>query len=160
MESWLNWQGDYDAEASEEEEELELWERVGAEPIQIVLRDATYLTVRGEVSVDPDSDDTEIAFIGDDDDVKVFTEVESLARYCRTANEHALVKLEWWSQLADEDEDDVFAPEVSYDLRKPSPEGASCCASSRCSADWTPTPTFSTGRASTATTGVRWSTRS
>jgi hypothetical protein len=124
VDSWLNWQGDYDAAAVEEEEELELWQRVGAEPIQIVLRDATYLTVRAEVSVDPDSDDTEIAFIGDDDDVKVFTEVESLARYCRTAKEHTLVKLEWWSLLADEDDDEVFTPEISYDLRKPSPEGA------------------------------------
>jgi hypothetical protein len=50
--------------------------------------------------------------------------VESLARYCRTASEHTLMKLEWWSLLADEDDDEVFSPEVSYDLRKPSPEGA------------------------------------
>ncbi|HEU5267971.1 MAG TPA: hypothetical protein VFU35_14780, partial [Jatrophihabitans sp.] len=124
VESWLNWQGDYEAAAVEEEEDAELWGRVGAEPIEIVLRDATYLTVRGEVAVDPDSDETEVGFIGDDDEVKVFTEVANLAHYCRTATEHALVKLEWWGELAEEEDDEAFAPAVSYDLRKPSADGA------------------------------------
>jgi hypothetical protein len=56
----------------------------------------------------------------------VFTEVEDLARYCRTAEEHPLLKLEWWSVLADEDDDDAFAPEedARFDLRKPSTRGA------------------------------------
>ena len=122
--SWLNWQGDYDAVATEVEEDEELWDRVGAEPIEIVLRDATYLTVRGEVLLDVEGDETQMAFIGDDDDVAVFTDVANLAHYCRTATEHALVKLEWWSELADEEDDEAFAPQLSYDLRKPSEEGA------------------------------------
>jgi hypothetical protein len=56
----------------------------------------------------------------------VFTDVADLARYCRTAKEHRLMKLEWWEELADEADDDVFAPAdgSSYDLRKPSAEGA------------------------------------
>jgi hypothetical protein len=56
----------------------------------------------------------------------VFTEVADLARYCRTAKGHRLVKLEWWSELADEENDDLFAPEhdATYDLRKPSGSGA------------------------------------
>ncbi len=122
--SWLNWQGEYDEEDTAVEEDEELWDRIGAEPIEIVLRDVTYLTVRGEVATDPDSDDTDIAFIGTDDEVAVFNDVANLAHYCRTATEHALVKLEWWAELADVDDDDAFAAAQSVDLRKPSPEGA------------------------------------
>ena len=122
VESWLNWQGDY-TETEFDEEEV-LWDRIGATPIEIVLPDATYLTVRGEILVDVGGEDTEVVFIGGNDSVAVFTEVADLAHYCRTAKGHRLVKLEWWSELADEEDDDVFAPETSYDLRKPSPEGA------------------------------------
>jgi hypothetical protein len=124
VDSWLSWQGDFTA--SEFSDEETLWERVGAEPIEIVLPDATYLTVRGEILADIDGNDTEVAFIGGDDYVAVFTEVADLARYCRTAKEHRLVKLEWWGELADEEDDDVFAPDdaAGYDLRKPSTEGA------------------------------------
>ncbi len=70
--------------------------------------------------------ETDVAFIGGDDYVAVFTDVADLARYCRTAKEHRLVKLEWWSELADEEDDATFAPADGsrYDLRKPSTDGA------------------------------------
>jgi hypothetical protein len=122
VDAWLNWQGDYTE--SEFDEEEALWERIGAEPIEIRLSDATYLTVRGDVLADVNGNETKVAFIGDDDNVAVFTDVADLARYCRTAKDHRLMKLEWWGELADEGDDDAFAPEVSYDLRKPSPDGA------------------------------------
>jgi hypothetical protein len=124
VDSWLSWQGDFTTTDFGEDETL--WQRVGAEPIRIVLPDATYLTVRGGVLTDVAGDETEIAFIGNGDSVAVFTDVADLARYCRTAKEHRLVKLEWWGELADEEDDDAFAPEedASYDLRKPSTRGA------------------------------------
>jgi len=114
VESWLRWEGDF----SESELEAEtVWDRVGAEPIEIVLPDATYLTVRGEV-------DDEIVFLGDDGEVEVFTDPADLARYCRKAKEHALIKLERWAELAEAD-DEAFEPldEDSYDLREPSTRG-------------------------------------
>jgi hypothetical protein len=124
VDSWLSWQGDFTTTDFDEEESL--WERIGAEPIKIVLPDATYLTVRGDVPVDAAGDELEAAFIGGDDTVAVFTEVADLARYCRTARSHKLLKLEWWSELADEEDDALFAPEedATYDLRKPSAGGA------------------------------------
>ncbi|HZC71356.1 MAG TPA: hypothetical protein VE442_11735 [Jatrophihabitans sp.] len=124
VESWLSWQGDFTTTEFGEEESL--WERIGAEPIKIVLSDATYFTVRGDVPVDAAGDEVETAFIGGADTVAVFTYVDDLARYCRTAKEHRLVKLEWWSELADEEDDDAFAPQedATYDLRKPSGSGA------------------------------------
>jgi hypothetical protein len=123
VDSWLSWQGDFETSDLEAES---VWDRIGAEPIEIVLADATYLTVRGEVSQDTEGDDTEIVFLGNDETVAVFTDVEGLARYCRTAEGHELHKLEWWEELADVEDDEVFAPapEASYDLRKPSPRGA------------------------------------
>lgn len=124
VESWLNWQGEYSDAATALDEEESLWERVGAEPIEIVLRDATYLTVRGWPLADVDSDATDVAFIGTEDSVAVFTEIADLAHYCRTAEHHRLVKLEWWAELASVGEDEAFAPEESFDLRKPSVEGA------------------------------------
>lgn len=122
VDSWLSWQGDFTTTEFTEEESL--WERVGAEPIEIVLADATYLTVRGDVLVDVNSDDVETAFIGGDDTVAVFTELADLAQYCRTAKEHRLVRLEWWGELADEDDDEAFDAEETFDLRKPSSAGA------------------------------------
>ncbi|MCU1658047.1 MAG: hypothetical protein JWO57_2703 [Pseudonocardiales bacterium] len=123
VDSWLSWQGDFSNTDLESET---VWDRVGAEPIEIVLPDATYLTVRGEVTVDAEDDDTEAAFLGTEDNVAVFTDVADLARYCRTAEEHRLWKLEWWSELADVDDDEVFQPglDASFDLRKPSERGA------------------------------------
>ncbi len=124
VDSWLSWQGDFSSTDFDEDETL--WQRVGAEPIKIVLPDATYLTVRADVPVDAASDDIEVAFIGGEDTVAVFTETADLARYCRTAKGHRLVKLEWWAELADEEDDDAFEPEqdATYDLRKPSTRGA------------------------------------
>ncbi|HEY3716051.1 MAG TPA: hypothetical protein VGL39_16105 [Jatrophihabitantaceae bacterium] len=123
VDSWLSWQGDFTT--SEFDEDESLWERVGAQPIRIVLPDATFLTVRGEVLADISGDETKTAFIGGDDTVAVFTEVADLALYCRTAKEHELVKLEWWSLLADEEDDDAFAPDEDavFDLGKPTPAG-------------------------------------
>jgi hypothetical protein len=124
VDSWLSWQGDFTTTEFDESETL--WERVGAQPIEMVLADATYLTVRAEVPIDAEGNETETAFLGGDESVAVFTDVEDLARYCRTAEEHPLLKLEWWSVLADEDDDDAFAPEddARFDLRKPSTRGA------------------------------------
>jgi hypothetical protein len=124
VDSWLSWQGDFTVTDFAEEETL--WERIGAQPIKIILPDATYLTVRADIPVDAAGDEVEVAFIGGEDTVAVFTEVEGLARYCRTAREHKLLKLEWWGELADEQDDEMFAPDedASYDLRKPSGSGA------------------------------------
>jgi len=121
VEDWLRWEGDFSTTDFGEDETA--WERIGAEPIEIVLRDATYLTVRGEVLVDVDSEDTSVEFLGDDGEVTVFTDVAELAQFCREAKEHRLVKLEWWSEVAELD-DDAFTPETSIDLRKPSSDGA------------------------------------
>jgi hypothetical protein len=123
VDSWLSWEGDFsDSELGAEN----VWQHVGAEPIEIVLTDASYLTVRAEVTRDAASDDTEVVFLGTGDNVAVFTDVADLARYCRVAKDHHLQKLEWWSELADVEDDEVFAPEseASYDLRKPSARGA------------------------------------
>jgi hypothetical protein len=121
--AWLSWQGDFT------ESELDadsVWGRVGAEPIEIVLADVTYLTVRADVTRDAETDATEVVFLGGDDTVAVFTEVADLARYCRIAEDHRLRKLEWWSELADVDDDELFTPslDASYDLRKPSSRAA------------------------------------
>jgi len=123
VDSWLSWQGDFSHSDLASET---VWDRVGAEPIEIRVGEARYLTVRGYVSPDAEDAETEAAFIGGDDTVVVFTDVASLARYCRTAKDHALTKLEWWSELADLEEDDAFAPglDATYDLRKPSARGA------------------------------------
>jgi hypothetical protein len=124
VEDWLEWVGDFtDSEFNADES---VWERVGAEPIRIQLHDAVYLTVRAEVPVDAEGDDTEMAFLGDSDNVAVFTEVADLARYCRTAKGHRLHKLEWWTELEDLEDDAAFEPddESRFDLRKPSDEGA------------------------------------
>jgi hypothetical protein len=123
VESWLSWQGDF----SETDLEAEtVWDRVGAEPIEIVLPDATYLTVRAEVTRDAEGDETEVVFLGVEDTVAVFADVAGLAQYCRTAEEHELHKLEWWSELEEVEDDDEFTPglDASYDLRKPSALGA------------------------------------
>lgn len=124
VESWLRWEGDFTV--TEFDDDQTLWQRIGAEPITIVLPDATYFTVRGDVLVDVEGEAVETVFIGGEDTVAVFTEVADLAHYCRTAKEHRLVKLEWWSELAGVEDDDAFAPELDaiYDLRKPSAPAA------------------------------------
>jgi len=115
VESWLTWRGDF----SETDLDTEtVWDKVGAEPIELVLPDATYLTVRAEI-------DGEAVFLGEDGEIAVFTEPANLARYCRKAKEHELVKLERWAELAEAD-DDAFEPllDASYDLTAPSTKSA------------------------------------
>jgi hypothetical protein len=123
VQAWLSWQGDFSTSELSAET---IWDRVGAEPIEIRLSEASYLTVRGYVSPDAESEDAPAAFIGGDDTVVVFTDVANLARYCRTATDHPLRKLEWWSELADVADDEAFAPgpDACYDLRTPSSAGA------------------------------------
>ena len=122
VDRWLSWQGDFSVSDLESET---VWDRVDAEPIAIRLADVTYFTVRGFVPEDTEEQAT-AAFIGGEDSVAVFTEVADLAHYCRTAKDHRLVKLEWWSELADVEDDAVFTPslDANYDLRKPSGRGA------------------------------------
>jgi hypothetical protein len=124
VESWLKWVGDFDA--SDLTGEDDVWERVGAEPIALVLKEGTYYTVRGEIPASANSDDYDVAFLGTANQVAVFTEVADLARYCRTATDHELLKLEWWNTLAEVEDDDAFAPtdDEVYDLRKPTGDGA------------------------------------
>jgi hypothetical protein len=116
VDQWLSWQGDFSNTDLEAET---IWDRIGAEPIEIVLADAVYLTVRGYI------DDTAV-FLGSDGNVEVFTDVADLARFCRTAEEHDLTKLEWWAELADEDEDSVFTAglDASYDLTRQTTKSA------------------------------------
>jgi hypothetical protein len=122
VEKWLSWQGDFSTSDLETET---VWDRVDAEPIAIRLPDITYFTVRGFVPEDTE-DEPVAAFIGTEDTVAVFTSIADLAHYCRTAKEHRLMKLEWWSELADVEDDEIFNPglDANYDLRKPSARGA------------------------------------
>ena len=124
VEDWLSWQGDFSS--SEFGVDESVWARVGAAPVEIRTATAVYLTVRGEVLADVEGDETEVVFLGGEDDVVVFTEVADLARYCRTAEGHPLVKLEWWDELAEVEDDAAFTPDegARYDLRKPSARGA------------------------------------
>jgi hypothetical protein len=123
VESWLSWQGDFSDSDLDAET---VWDRVGAEPIEIRLPDATYLTVRAEVASDPARDETEVVFLGTDDTVAVCSDVAGLARYCRTAEGHELRRLEFWSELAEVEDDETFRPalDAAYDLRRPSGRGA------------------------------------
>jgi len=124
VESWLEWVGDF--ETSEFDGDDDVWERVGAYPLSITVKDGTYFTVRGEVPESANGDDVEVAFLGGEGRVKVFKDLADLAHYCRTAKDHPLRKLEWWGELAEVEDDDAFAPtdDEAYDLRKPSEDGA------------------------------------
>jgi hypothetical protein len=112
VERWLDWRGDYSAEQADELETAALWDRVGATPIELVFADdAIYLTVRGHV-------DEEALFLGSDGEIEVFEEPEDLAEFCRDAEEHELVRLEFWDEVrAAGDEEFVPDEEDSYDLR-------------------------------------------
>jgi hypothetical protein len=117
VQRWLAWRGDFSATDLEAET---VWDRVGAEPIQLVLPAGTFLTVRAEAETNSDDrDEPEVLFLGSDGTIAVFADVAGLARYCRTAEEHELTRLQWWSELADEPDDEVFTPalDASYDLR-------------------------------------------
>jgi hypothetical protein len=120
VESWLKWEGDFSSSDLNNET---IWDRIGARPIQIVYGDVTYLTLRAYVHQDT-TDDRHAVFIGGDDTVAVFTQLADFAAYCRRAKDHALAKLEWWSEVAELEDDEVFTAEESFDLRKPSEDGA------------------------------------
>jgi hypothetical protein len=122
VDAWLAWEGDFTT--TELESEL-VWDRVDAEPLELVFADVTYYTVRAYVSDDTE-DDAEAAFIGGHDTITVFTSVADLATYCRLAHDHTLRKLEWWSELAEIEDDEVFRPTADsrYDLRKPTASAA------------------------------------
>ena len=117
VESWCEWKGDFTETDLEAET---VWDHIGAEPIELIIDETHYLTVRGYVEGD------EPAFLGSDGELVVFTDVADLATYCRKAKGHDLVKLEWWSELADTEDDTIFAPEpdATYDLNAPSTAGA------------------------------------
>jgi hypothetical protein len=114
VEGWLDWRGDF---ASTDDEDLEaesLWDRVNARPIELVFGDDDIvLTVRAVI-------DDQARFLGTGNEVAVFVEPEDLAEYCRLASEHDLIKLEWWGDVREAD-DDVFVPtpDDSYDLTEP-----------------------------------------
>ena len=114
VERWLDWRGDYSVEQADELEAPALWDRVGATPIELVFgEDAIYLTVRGQVN-------DEVLFLGSDGEIEVFEEPEDLAEFCRDADEHDLVRLEFWDDVR-EAGDEEFVPdeENSYDLQAP-----------------------------------------
>lgn len=123
VESWLEWVGDFETSEFDAED---VWDRVGAYPIAITLKDGTFYTVRGEIPESANGDETEVAFLGTSGELKVFAEIADLAHYCRTAKDHPLRKLEWWGELAEVEDDDAFAPtdDEHYDLRKPTEDGA------------------------------------
>jgi hypothetical protein len=114
VEQWLDWRGDFEGEDADELETESLWDRVTARPIELVFSDDDIvLTVRAVI-------DDEAVFLGNDGDLIVFVEPEDLAAYCREAEEHELVKLEWWDDVR-EAEDEAFIPneDESYDLTEP-----------------------------------------
>ncbi|MCW2529891.1 MAG: hypothetical protein JWM76_4751 [Pseudonocardiales bacterium] len=114
VEQWLDWRGDFEGDDSDELEAESLWDRVTARPIELVFSDDDIvLTMRAVI-------DDEAVFLGNDGDLIVFIEPEDLAAYCREAEEHELVKLEWWEEVRDA-EDEVFIPneDDSYDLTEP-----------------------------------------
>ncbi len=119
---WLDWRGDFGATpapASVAGDVDSEWNRIGAQPIELVLSDNDIvLTLRGVVDDEP-------VFLGNDGEVAVVAEPEDLARYCRDAEQHELVKLEFWDNVAGLD-DDAFVPDDddSYDLTVPSVHAA------------------------------------
>ena len=137
---WLEWRGDFpetgEHDALDEDDatdhetnthlnsngagELdEIWERIDARPIELVLPDDLVLiTVRGEL-------DDDVLFLGQDGEIEVFEEPEDLAEFCRTAKDHELTRLEFWADLRRAD-DEAFIPTAadSYDLTEPSEAGA------------------------------------
>jgi hypothetical protein len=114
VERWLDWRGEFTAEDAEEISAAAMWDRIGARPIELVLPDELiYLTVRGVF-------DDEAVFLGSDGEIEVFEEPEDLAAFCREADEHDLVKLEFWDDARGAD-DEAFVPDEddSYDLSAP-----------------------------------------
>lgn len=124
VDSWLSWQGDFDTAEAAELEEGDVWERVDAEPVEIVVGGDTWVTMRGYKQLN--KDEVEVRFLGTDEDVAVFESVADLAAFVRAADEHSLSDVEGWDELRAVEEDDEFTPaeDAVYDLRKPSSDGA------------------------------------
>jgi hypothetical protein len=123
VESWLSWRGDF---STSNLGASTIWERVGAEPIEMRLPDARFLTVRGYLPAETEDEGGEAVFLGVGDTVSVFRDVSSLAAYCRSDSDTRLHKLEWWDELREVDDDELFTPglDASYDLRRPSSAAA------------------------------------
>ena len=117
VEQWLAWRGDFGADV-ETAEPGAVWEAVSAAPIELVLPDATYFTLRGV-------HDDEVLFLGHDVTVYVFETVSGMADFCREAEEHDLLKLELWERVQGASNAD-FEPAAgdSIDLREPSDDAA------------------------------------
>jgi hypothetical protein len=112
VEQWLDWRGDFDGPEREDFDGESLWDRVQARPVELVFADDDIvLTVRAVI------DDTAVFLGNENDDLIVFSEPEELAAYCRDAKDHKLVKLEWWDEVRDAD-DEAFIPneDESYDF--------------------------------------------
>lgn len=119
VERWLEWRGEFTQADADDLQAVSVWERIGARPIELVFGDDTvYLTVRAEYV-------EEVLFLGSDDEIDVFVEAEDLAEFCRGAEDHDLVRLEFWETLADA-ADDAFVPAEadSFDLTVPSAHAA------------------------------------
>ncbi|MCW2605058.1 MAG: hypothetical protein JWN61_3193 [Pseudonocardiales bacterium] len=119
VEQWLEWVGDFDAEDASDLDEEALWSEVGAAPIEIIVPDGTFYTVRADW-------DDQVLFLGHDMTVSVFTSIDDLATFCRRAEDHDLIRLELWDRIRIEEDDDAFAPDApsQYDLTLPSGAGA------------------------------------
>lgn len=120
VQQWLDWRGDFGVTPTvAADEDVSSWERIGAKPIELVFSDDDIvLTVRGVVEGEP-------VFLGNDGEVAVFVEPEDLARYCGEAEDHELIKLEFWDDVADLD-DEAFIPDDrdSFDFTEPSAASA------------------------------------
>src|SRR6266566_1450957 len=94
----------------------ETWERA-------IARVESWLNWRGDFA--ENELDAEVLFLGEEGNISVFTEPADLARYCRTADQHELTRLERWEELEDADDDAFEVPsEASYDLTAPSTRAA------------------------------------
>jgi len=113
----------------------DVWDRVGAEPIEIVLADATlpdrarlwcpFRSGRGSDPVGrsrPALGRGRGAVPGQRREIVFFHHLVDLAEFCRAATEHELVRLERWTELADVEDDKRLRPtaDASYDLTVPS----------------------------------------
>jgi hypothetical protein len=119
VDRWLDWRGDFSEGGAEELTANAMWQRVSARPIELVLPDdEIVLTVRGTRG-------KRVLFLGTDGEIEVFEEPEDMAEFCREADEHDLIKLEFWDVVREAD-DEAFVPDEqdSYDLTAPSSRGA------------------------------------
>jgi hypothetical protein len=125
VEQWLEWRGDFDVQDAADLDEDALWMEVGGAPIEIILPDATWYTVRADWGGSAPDNET-VLFLGSDMTVSVFATTEDLARFCRDATEHDLMRLELWDRVRAEEDDDAFAPasDSLIDLTSPSGDGA------------------------------------